>query len=59
MICVRSLGLAKKRKKSNSENPEPEQVSQCESSQLDTTIVIAELIAIVALLPFLLRQTGN
>jgi toxin YoeB len=33
MICVRSLGLAKKRKKSNSENPEPEQVSQSASSQ--------------------------
>ena len=33
MICVRSLGLAKKRKKSNSENSEPEQVSRSESSQ--------------------------
>lgn len=33
MICVRSLGLAKKRKKSNSENSEPEQFSRTESSQ--------------------------
>jgi len=37
MICVRSLGLAKKRKKSNSENPEPEQVPQSESSQEEKT----------------------
>jgi toxin YoeB len=31
------LGLAKKRKKSNSENSEPEQVSQSESSQQEKT----------------------
>jgi toxin YoeB len=37
MICVRILGLGKKRKKSNSENPEPEQVSQSASSQEENT----------------------
>lgn len=37
MIYVRSLGLAKKRKKYNSENPEPEQVSQSASSQKEKT----------------------
>jgi hypothetical protein len=37
MICVRSLGLARKRKKSNSENPEFEQASQSESSQKEKT----------------------